>query len=81
MTLPWKLTASSWLCSDLSLPYYDYLCILPPNGDCIARMSPRISYLSVINRFCDGIIVVKGRAIPDPSLEVDDTGSGVRSYF
>ena len=33
-------------------------------------------FISVFNRFCDGNIVVKGCAIPDPSLEVDDTGSG-----
>ena len=48
-----------------------------PNGDCIIRMSPRIFLLLyVINRFCVKN-QAKGRAIPDPSLEVAERFRGM----
>ena len=61
---------------------YDYRRILPPHwGLVLVRMSPRNDLFYLFDRFCDGNTVVKDALIPDPSLEVDDTGSGVRSYF
>ena len=53
----------------------------PPLGACIVRMSPLNNFIYLFDRFCDGNTVAKDALIPDPSLEVDDTGSGVRSYF
>ena len=54
----------------------------PPHwGLVIVRMSPLANFIYLFDRFCDGNTVVKDALIPDPSLEVDDTGSGGRSYF